>query len=267
VTFTGGHAAGDLQHWLYVGTTPGGYELFSQDLGSGHTATVNGLPTSGTVYVRYWTRFAGGWQLTDQPYTMSVVSSGPPAIACPGPGVTLTSKTVTFMGGHSAGDLQHWLYVGTTPGGYDLFTQDLGTGHMATVNGLPDTGTIHVRYWTRSSGGWQVVDRPYTMNVTTAAPRILCPAPGATLSSHMVTFAGGHVPGAHLQHWLYVGTTPGGYELFSQDLGIGQHVTVGGLPSTGTIHVRYWTRFGSGWQVTDQTYPMAVGGSSEAAAP
>jgi hypothetical protein len=44
-----------------------------RDRGSTETdGAVSRLPNSGPIYVRYWTRGAGGWQLTAQQYTMSV---------------------------------------------------------------------------------------------------------------------------------------------------------------------------------------------------
>jgi hypothetical protein len=254
VAFTGGHTGADLQHFLYVGTTPGHYQIAALDLGADHAATVSGLPDSGTIYVRYWTRFAGGWQLTDQPYTMRVPTGAQP-IVCPAPGMVLPSTTITFTGGHTSADLQHYLYVGTSPGHYQIAAQDLGAGHTATVSGLPVSGTIYVRYWTRLAGGWQLTDQQYTMNVTGGPPPIVCPTPGATVPGGAVTFTGGHAS-TNLQHWLYVGTSPGGYDLFSQDLGTGHAVTVTGLPASGTIYVRYWTRFGAGWQLTDQHYTL-----------
>ena len=99
------------------------------------------------------------WVFTDQQYTIDKLS-----IASPAPGSTLSTNTVTFTGEHTSADQQHWLYVGTTPGGKNLFTQDMGTGHTVTVSNLPSIGTIHVRYWTKFASGWTFTDQQYTMN-------------------------------------------------------------------------------------------------------
>ncbi|MGD9851194.1 MAG: choice-of-anchor Q domain-containing protein [Nitrospirales bacterium] len=56
VTFTGGHTSQDLEHSLRVGTTDGGAQIYSQSMGTNHSATVSGLPTTGTIYVWYWSR-------------------------------------------------------------------------------------------------------------------------------------------------------------------------------------------------------------------
>ena len=256
VTFTGGHTASDLQHWLYVGNTRGGANLFDQDMGTGHTATVFGLPTSGTIWVRYWTLFSSGWAFTDQSYVMNVTTTTVPAILSPTPGSTLTTTTVTFTGDHTSADLQHWLYVGDTPGGANLVDENMGTDHTTTVFGLPTSGTIWVRYWTLFSSGWAFTDQSYVMNVTTTTvPAILSPTPGSTLTTTTVTFTGDHTS-ADLQHWLYVGDTPGGANLVDQDMGTDHTATVFGLPTSGMIWVRYWTLFSSGWAFTDHSYTM-----------
>ena len=93
---------------------------------------------------------------------LAVLAYAAPSIITPVPGSTLMSSTVTFTGGHTSADLQHWLYFGTTQGASDLFSQDLGMGHTVTVGGLPHSGTIWVRYWTRFSAGWAFTDQSYT---------------------------------------------------------------------------------------------------------
>ena len=91
---------------------------------------------------------------------LSQTSTAPP-ITTPVPGSTLTSSTVTFQGGHTGADLQHWLYVGTSQGAQDLFSGNMGRGHTATVPNLPNSGTIWVRCWTLFSSGWVFSDQSY----------------------------------------------------------------------------------------------------------
>ena len=90
-----------------------------------------------------------------------------PPINNPPPGSTLTTTTVTFNGDDAgqAGE-QHWLSVETAPYAKDIFHQSLGTGHKATVSGLPTSGTLHVRYLTYTPAtGWKTQFHTYTMNV------------------------------------------------------------------------------------------------------
>ena len=59
------------KYWsvLYVGTSAGAKNLHnSGSMGTGHARTVSGLPTSGTIYVRYWTRNSSGWDKQDHTY-------------------------------------------------------------------------------------------------------------------------------------------------------------------------------------------------------
>lgn len=61
-------------YFLYVGTTAGGNQLFSQSA-NGTQKTVSNLPTNGTkIYVRLWTKINGKWKYND--YTYTAKSSG-----------------------------------------------------------------------------------------------------------------------------------------------------------------------------------------------
>lgn len=72
VTFTGGHTSQDLEHLLRIGTTLGGSQILNQSLGTGHSYTVSNLPTTGTIYVWYWSRNSSGWFVSQHTYTMNV---------------------------------------------------------------------------------------------------------------------------------------------------------------------------------------------------
>ncbi len=90
-----------------------------------------------------------------------------PPLNNPPPGSTLTTTTVTFTGDDAgqAGE-QHWLSVETSPYAKDIFNESLGTGHTATVSGLPTTGTLYVRYHTYTPiAGWNAQSHTYTMNL------------------------------------------------------------------------------------------------------
>ena len=72
VTFTGAHNTKypEQEHMLRVGTTNGGSQIYYQSMGTNHSVTVSGLPTSGTIYVMYWTRISTGWFQQTHTYTM-----------------------------------------------------------------------------------------------------------------------------------------------------------------------------------------------------
>jgi len=85
------------------------------------------------------------------------------ALARATPGTTLTASTVTFTGAHTSQDLEHSLRIGTSNGASNIYNKSMGTGHAATVSGLPSTGTIYVWYWTRNSSGWFANKATFTM--------------------------------------------------------------------------------------------------------
>ena len=92
-----------------------------------------------------------------------------PPIITPSPGSTLITTTVEFTGGHAsqAGE-EHYLTVGYGTGAFDnnITHEFLGTGHTATVSGLPTSGTLHVLYWTKTNAAsWAFRSHTYTMAV------------------------------------------------------------------------------------------------------
>ena len=77
MTFTEVHTSTDAFHSLWVGTTAGSNNLHRGGM-TNHSQTVAGLPSSGTIYVRYWstnspnTSDPNAWFFTDHTYNMKV---------------------------------------------------------------------------------------------------------------------------------------------------------------------------------------------------
>jgi len=109
-----------------------------------------------------------------------------------------------------------------------------------------------------------------TPAVAQVLPPMRDPSPGSTLTTSTVTFTGGHAGQAGESHWLSVETSPNAADIFHGALGPGHTATVSGLPTSGTLYVRYWTytpRVGwspqarvAGWGNQAHTYTMDVGG-------
>ncbi len=91
---------------------------------------------------------------------------------------------------------------------------------------------------------------------------IIDPAPGSILGSTTVKFIGEYLgQGDNEQHWLTVETSSWARDIFHEALPITVQptATVSGLPSSGTLYVRYWTYTNtSGWLFQEHTYTMAV---------
>jgi len=69
VTFQWTAGTGALEYRLDVGSTKGATNVYSQSAGLNRSATVSNIPRSGgTIFVRLWTRSAGGWQFNDYTY-------------------------------------------------------------------------------------------------------------------------------------------------------------------------------------------------------
>ncbi|MEA2093340.1 MAG: hypothetical protein U9P11_02105, partial [Pseudomonadota bacterium] len=94
--------------------------------------------------------------------------AGEPVIVAPVPGTKLPGDTVTFQwdeNGMTDGTnvIEWWLYVGTSPGGNDLYDSgSLGSNILsATVSSLPTDGsTVWVRLW-YDSNHWHDIDFQY----------------------------------------------------------------------------------------------------------
>jgi hypothetical protein len=57
---------------------------------------------------------------------------------------------------------QYALWIGNTPGSYDLYAAGCGTNRTQTVTGLPvDGGPVYVRLWSLISGTWKSNDNFY----------------------------------------------------------------------------------------------------------
>lgn len=87
------------------------------------------------------------------------------------------------------------------------------------------------------------------------------PAPGSTLPGASATFSWSPVSGG-LEYFFYAGTSSGANNITGRSTGTATSTTVTNLPTTGgTVYVRLWTRFASGWQYRDVTYTAANAGS------
>jgi hypothetical protein len=248
-TFTWSPGTTVSDYWLYVGSTgAGSLNIYASNAGTALSATVNGIPTSGTVYVRLWSLVSGTWGFNDYVYTGGSAAG----MTTPAPGSTLGGSTVTFAWVAGTGASQYFLYAGTTgTGSSDLYASSEGSALSASVSGLPTSGTIYVRLWTLVGSTWSANDYTYSGSGPAA---IKAPTPGSTLSGSSVTFdwdAGNAVT----QYWLFVGTTgAGSANIYNSSTGTTRSATVSTMPTSGTVYVRLWSLLPAGWTAIDYTY-------------
>ena len=248
-TWTAGQAANEYA--LAIGSAPGGVDIYSQSQGTALSVAVSGLPVDGrALYVRLSTRFGTTWQFSDYAYTASSgAATSKATLVSPAPGTALAGVASTFTWTAGQGALEYFLFIGSSPGGSDAYAASQATRSTVSVNDLPIDGRpLYVRLWTRFNSTWQAFnDYTYTA-VTLAKAQMATPAPGSTLTGGSATFTWGASQGAQ-EYFIFIGSSPGGYDLYSGSQATRTSVIVSGLPSDGrTVYVRLYTRFGTTWQ-------------------
>jgi Divergent InlB B-repeat domain len=243
-TFTWNAVTGAQAYWLDVGSTSGGNNYYSQNQGSATSVNVSTLPTNGSqVYVTLYTEFGGTWY--NNIYSYTAVSYSLATMSSPSPGSPLPGPSATFTWTTGSGPTAYYLDIGSTSGGNQYYSQNEGTATSATVNSLPlDGSTVYVTLYSYLNSSWQA--NHYTYQAAQPAA-ITSPTPGNTLSGSTQTFnwnAG--VSGT--EYWIDIGSTASSNNLYSQDQGSSQTVTVSGLPTDGsTIYVTLYTKISGQW--------------------
>ncbi|HUJ43120.1 MAG TPA: SBBP repeat-containing protein [Opitutaceae bacterium] len=266
VTFTWSPAAGATAYGLGVGTSRGLDNIFQQEVGTGTSQTVTGIPTNGsTIWVRLATQINGGVLFND--YSFKAFTNGAKAtMTSPAPGSVLSGATVTFTWMAGTGASSYRLDVGTAAGQGDIFSKTVGLATTQNVTGIPTDGsTIYVRLTTVVGSYTFFNDYTYIAFGGIAKADMVTPASGATLGGASVTFTWNAVAGAK-SYLLWVGTTQGQGNLYNQETGLTTSQAVSDLPTDGsTIYVRLWTLYlGHGGPYNDYTYTAAAGSTKAA---
>jgi serine protease len=258
VTFEWTAGTNVSHYWLSLGTTgEGSSNLQSIDVGTDLIRVVNGLPLNGqAIYIRLWSLVGPNWEYIDSfivPASLSIAR-----ITSPAPDSTLNGSTVTFQWTGGLSMTQYWLKVTTQDGWTAITGQDetIQTTLSKVVAGLPTDGRpVTATLYSRrsSSDSWGSATYQYTATTSTNdRAQLTFPPPNSTLSVTTVDFEWSG--GSNLtQYWLFVGSTPGGYDIYNQDRGTNLNAVVSGLPNDGrTLYVRVWGyRVGAFWEYTD----------------
>lgn len=179
-------------------------------------------------------------------------------------GQTLESTSVTFEWQGDWDAESYYFMVGTRMGVYDIC---LKTGDASTtsqlVQVLPDNGMdLYIQINTYAGGTYRydyfTYKTPKRVDLPTGADMIT-PVADSTLTSTTATFEWQDI-GAY-QYWLDIGTTPGGKDLLSKQVGYSiqpdfpASATVLELPASGIpLYVRLWSQIGDDWVFTDSIY-------------
>ena len=137
-------------------------------------------------------------------------SSSAPSISSPAPGSTLTSSAVTFQWTSISGASQYFLYVGTSLGTNNLYSQNQGLNLSALVSSLPMNGnTLYVRLWWLVGDDWNYRDYTYataSSHAVPGAPALLSPAHGAHIAGSASTFSWSAASGSPIRYHFQIGT-------------------------------------------------------------
>jgi len=251
-TFTWNAGTGVQNYALWVGSEPGSYDLYAGNEGKNLSKTIN-MPTDGRpLYVRLWSMLNGAWeQYFSYSFTAQKASGAKVKAQMMSPvnEAILTSGNVTFTWDAGAGAQQYALWVGSSPGASDLYAGGEALRTSKTLTLPTDGRTIYVRLWTMLNGTWQSFNAySYTTEyIPTEEASILTPSDNSTLTSAATTFSWN--TGAKVERYaLWIGSTPGGYDLYGGDEGTNLSKTVT-LPTDGRpIYVQLWSRFGGKWE-------------------
>lgn len=240
------------EYWLFVGTTGvGSANVLNTTTGSNTSRTVSGLPLTGTIYVRLWSRIGSTWHSLDYSYTGGLRA----VVTSPSPGSGLSGSTATFSWSSGSNVNQYYLYVGNTgTGSSNILIENMGTTRSKLVTGLPLSGTINVRLWSRIGSTWHSIDHTYTggLRAVMTSPTQGTPIVGSSVTLNWST--GVNVS----EYWVFVGSTGvGSSNILSASTGTTRTRTVTGLPASGTVFVRLWSRVASTWHSIDYSYPIA----------
>jgi hypothetical protein len=257
-TFLWTPGSGVSQYWLYVGTTPGGFQIYNASTGTNRAATVTGLPRlGGPVYVRLWSLIGATWSFNDYTYTAVDHRS---RLILPAAGGTLPGPTALFRWTTGSGVTDRWLYIGTSPGATNIYNAQQGSGTERLISGLPTTGVpLYARLWSLIGGSWTFLDYSFRAADLTLA-RLTSPANGSMFGGSSATL-NWTIPGGVTQVWLYVGTSVGATNIVNANKGTATSHSFGGLPTNGSnVYARLWSLQGGSWKWIDYHF-FATGGS------
>ncbi len=162
--------------YLWVGSTAGGTDLVNIGPLSGTSATVT-LPTNGaTVYVTLWSTLNG--TLTSSTASYTEMTLAPAQMSSPANGSQLGS-TQTFTWNYNQSTDPVYLWVGSSPNGYDIANLGPVPGGTVTVNLPTDGAAVYVTLWSTMNGS--LVSQSYTYtDPTTVSPSNNSHNPSAT---------------------------------------------------------------------------------------
>jgi hypothetical protein len=167
--FTWSTVSGAQGYYLFVGTTPGGYDVASSGVmpATQSSYAVADLPSGQTLYARIYTEINGGWgNWQDITFT---AAPGKAVFTYPTAGQQNVDTTKPFTWSTVSGAQGYYLFVGSSPGAYNLVNSGVmpTTQSSYAVPPLPTGQTLYAVIYTEVNGVWN----RWQQIAFTAAPR------------------------------------------------------------------------------------------------
>ncbi|MGB8888940.1 MAG: hypothetical protein WCC87_19585 [Candidatus Korobacteraceae bacterium] len=235
-----------LQYVLWVGTTQGSYNILY--VATQSTSTSSLIPPAQSYYARIWTQTSSGWFYQDSTFSTTATAY----LTSPANGaIGVDPRVQTFTWTSIPNVIWYQLYIGTTPGGNDVYNSWGVTVTSLTLHlSLNSNFTYYARLFTDVGGKWTYTDSHFTTGVGIA--HLITPANGSQVAGYpAVQFTWNSVVGA-TDYVLWVGTAPGTYNVL-YDSTTSTNTSAPIAPGR-TYYVRMWTEVGSTWFYQDTTF-------------
>lgn len=250
---------GATNYALFIGSTPGAYDLYAGIEGTNLSRSVT-LPGGIKVYVTLWSFIGGAWQGNHYAFDPAPTQTG--VLTSPALGSTLASATLALQWAGGQGCSQYAVWIGSAYGGYDLgaggYTPSTNSANFTVPT---DGGPIYVTLWSYINGAWQRNDSWFItqLGAGNRPARLTLPATNGSTISGNYTFTWDNGVGA-TSYALWVGSTPDGYDLYNGLEATGTSRQVG-IPADGRkIYVTLHTLISGAYQ--SNSYQFTAGGSS-----
>lgn len=235
---------GCAQYAVWVGSAYNGFDLGAAFFDKNTTNATFTVPTDGgPVYVTVWSLINGAFQRDDHFFiTQRGTGNQPARLTTPATiGSTLTGQTQNFVWDSGTGVTQFALWVGSAPDSFDIYAGIEGLSTSKTVTLPTDGRRIFVTVHSLIGGVFQSNSYFFFCSKSTGPAQITAPANGSTLAGNQISLSWASAPGA-TQYAVWVGSTPGAFDLHSSLDGLNLSRTVTGLPTDGRIiHVTVWS--------------------------
>ncbi len=250
-------SAGATQYYLFVGTTPGAYDIHIGNEGANLTRTLT-VPADGRpVYVTLYSLLNASWRQSSAWFLTAntAVGSKPALITSHANGATLPGAMNTFNWAGGVGVTQYALWIGSSPGAYDLWASADALSTSRTVTLPTDGRKIHLTLWSLIGGAYQGASYLFTAaSIAPVKAVITAPVSGSTFTSASQTFTWNAGVGV-TSYALWIGRTPGGYDIHASAEGTAQSRLVTTLPADGSpVYVTLHSLINGAWQSSEHVF-------------